>query len=47
MLINFRKKWLQWHYSFCVDKEEMHKYMQYEVYDCLYGQDNKGKLAAI
>ena len=32
-------------------KEEINKYMQYEVYDCLYGQDNKSeestKMAAI
>ena len=24
-------------------KEEIHKYMQYEVSDCLYGQDSKSK----
>ena len=24
-------------------KDEIHKYMQYEVYDCLYWQDSKSK----
>ena len=44
MLINFRKKGYSGIIPFMYEgKEEIHKYMQYEVYDRLYEQGNKSK----
>ena len=48
--MNFKKKYKFQKISYSgiisfvyVGKEEILKYVQYEVYDCLYGQDSKSK----
>ena len=44
LLINFRKKGYSGIIPFVYEgKQEIHQYMQYEDYNCLYGQDSKSK----